>query len=155
MPEPRQPLRVLGYPTNGSADELALHMLAHLVDDLPIAVEVTKARLLASELVSLVQARGRLDRLSRGSATQSALQDALSREEAPRRAAGSRILVGGWGPPTLADESTHLLREAGASLVASTLAETRALFRWARGDSADAASGSKQRRGLTAGRSSS
>ncbi|MEO5742248.1 MAG: hypothetical protein ABIS29_16805, partial [Vicinamibacterales bacterium] len=36
-----------------------------------------------------------------------------------------RILVGRWGPPALADESTQLLREAGATLVASTLAETR------------------------------
>ena len=36
-----------------------------------------------------------------------------------------RILVGRWGPPALADESTQVLRDAGAALVASTLAETR------------------------------
>ena len=36
-----------------------------------------------------------------------------------------RILVGRWGPPALADESTQVLRDAGADLVASTLAETR------------------------------
>ena len=36
-----------------------------------------------------------------------------------------RILVGRWGPPSLADESTQGLRDAGADLVASTLAETR------------------------------
>jgi hypothetical protein len=36
-----------------------------------------------------------------------------------------RILVGRWGPPGLADESTQLLTEAGATLVALTLAETR------------------------------
>ena len=36
-----------------------------------------------------------------------------------------RILVGRWGPPALADESTQALRDAGATLVASTLAETR------------------------------
>jgi hypothetical protein len=36
-----------------------------------------------------------------------------------------RILVGRWGPPALADDSTQALREAGASLVASTLMETR------------------------------
>jgi hypothetical protein len=36
-----------------------------------------------------------------------------------------RILVGRWGPQALADESTQLLRDAGATLVASTLAETR------------------------------
>ena len=36
-----------------------------------------------------------------------------------------RILVGRWAPPALADESTQVLREAGATLVASTLVETR------------------------------
>jgi hypothetical protein len=35
-----------------------------------------------------------------------------------------RILVGRWGPPALADESTQNLRDAGAMLVATTLAET-------------------------------
>jgi hypothetical protein len=36
-----------------------------------------------------------------------------------------RILVGRWGPQALADDSAQLLRDAGATLVASTLAETR------------------------------
>ena len=36
-----------------------------------------------------------------------------------------RILVGRWGPPALADESTQVLRGTGANLVASTLLETR------------------------------
>ena len=57
------------------------------LDDLPIAVEMTTARMLASELVSLVQAHGRLGRLPRRSATQPAVEDALSRQEAPRRVA--------------------------------------------------------------------
>ena len=57
-PAPREPLRVLGYAINGAADELALMMLAHLVDDLPIVVETTSVRMQASELVSLVQTQG-------------------------------------------------------------------------------------------------
>ena len=57
-PRPREPLRVLGYAANGAADELALTMLAQVVDDLPIVVEMTSARLLASDLVSLVEAQG-------------------------------------------------------------------------------------------------
>ena len=36
-----------------------------------------------------------------------------------------RILVGRWSPRALADDSTQLLRDAGATLVASTLIETR------------------------------
>ena len=49
---PREPLRVLGYAVNGAADEVALAMLAHLIDDLPIAMEITAARMQAVELVS-------------------------------------------------------------------------------------------------------
>jgi hypothetical protein len=126
LPEPRKPLRVLGYPTNGSADQLALQMLAHLLDDLPIAVEITKERMLAAELVSLVQAR---------SISIICLADlppsppSKTRYLVKRLHAALpevRILVGRWAPPALADDSTHLLRDAGATLVASTLAETRA-----------------------------
>ena len=56
--DPREPLRVLGFAINGAADELALAMLADLVLDLSIVVEITSARIQASELVSLVRARG-------------------------------------------------------------------------------------------------
>jgi hypothetical protein len=48
LPGPREPLRVLGYAANGVADELARAMLAHVVDDLPIAIEITGARMQAS-----------------------------------------------------------------------------------------------------------
>ena len=34
-------------------------------------------------------------------------------------------MIGRWAPPALADESTQVLRAAGATLVATTLAETR------------------------------
>ena len=126
LPEPRKPLRVLGYPTNGSADELALQMLAQLIDDLPIAVEITKARLLGSELVSLVQTGGIsivcLADLPPSPASKTRYLVKRLHAALP----DVRILVGRWAPSALADESTHALREAGASLVASTLAETRA-----------------------------
>jgi len=124
--EPRKPLRVLGYPTNGSADELALHMLAHLLDDLPIAVEITKERMLAADLVSLVQTRGIsiicLADLPPSPPTKTRYLVKRLHAALPE----VRILVGRWGPPALADDSTQLLRDAGAALVASTLAETRA-----------------------------
>jgi predicted PurR-regulated permease PerM len=126
LPEPRQPLRVLGYPSNGSADELALQMLAHLLDDLPIAVEITKERMLASELVSLVQARG-ISIICLADLPPS--PPSKTRYLVKRLHAALpelRILVGRWGPPALADDSTQLLRDAGATVVASTLAETRA-----------------------------
>jgi len=123
--EPRQPLRVLGFAMNGSADELALQMLNHLLDDLPVVVEVMTGRMLASEVVSLVRTQG---------ASVVCLADlppsppSKTRYLVKRLHAASpelRILVGRWGPPALADDSTQLLRDVGATLVATTLMETR------------------------------
>jgi predicted PurR-regulated permease PerM len=124
-PGPREPLHVLGYATNGAADELALAMLAHLLDDLPIRVEIVGTRLQAAELLSLVQQRG---------CSIVCLADlppsppSKTRYLVKRLRAGLpdlRILVGRWAPPALADENTQLLRETGANLVVSTLSETR------------------------------
>jgi predicted PurR-regulated permease PerM len=124
-PGPREPLRVLGYPANGTADELALAMLAYVLDDLPIAVEVTNTRLLASELVALVQTQA---------VSVICLADlppsppSKTRYLVKRLHAANpnlRIIVGRWGPPALADESTQMLRDAGATLVATTFSDTR------------------------------
>lgn len=120
------PLRVLGYASNGVADEVALAMLAHLVDDQPIALEVVSTRLLASDLVTLVRQRG---------VSVMCLADLPPSPPSKTRYLVKRlraacpdlhILVGRWAPPLLADESTQALREAGASHVDSTLAQTRA-----------------------------
>jgi predicted PurR-regulated permease PerM len=124
-PGPREPLRVMGYAANGVSDELALAMLAHLLDDLPIGVEITTTRLQASELLSLVQDQGFsvvcLADLPPSPASKTRYLVKRLRAALP----DVRIVVGRWGPPALADESTQVLREAGASLVASTLMETR------------------------------
>jgi hypothetical protein len=116
---------VLGFATNGIADELALQMLGHLLDDLPIVVEITKGRMLASELVSLVQAQG-VSVVCFSDLPPS--PPSKTRYLVKRLHAALpevRILVGRWGPLALADDSTQLLRDAGATLVASTLTETR------------------------------
>ncbi len=125
LPEPREPLRVLGYATNGVADEVALAMLTHLVDDLPIVIEVTKTRMLASDVVSLVQAQGVsvvcLADLPPSPPSKTRYLVKRIRAALP----DVRILVGRWAPAPLADDSTQLLRDAGATLVVSTLAEAR------------------------------
>jgi predicted PurR-regulated permease PerM len=124
-PGPREPLRVLGYATNGVADELALAMLAHLLDDLPVGVEITKTRLQASELLSFVEEQGFsvvcLADLPPSPPSKTRYLVKRLRAALPE----VRILVGRWGPPALADESTQVLRDAGANLVASTLLESR------------------------------
>ena len=116
---------MLGYATNGVADELALAMLAHLLDDLPIAVEIARTRMQASELVSLVQTQGFsvvcLADLPPSPPSKTRYLVKRLRAALPE----VRILVGRWAPPALADESTQVLRDAGANLVASTLLETR------------------------------
>ena len=125
LPGPREPLRVLGYATNGVADELALAMLAHLVDDLPIHVEITRTRLQASELLVLVQEQGFtvvcFADLPPSPSSKTRYLVKRLRAALP----DVRILVGRWGPPALTDDSTQGLRDTGANLVASTLLETR------------------------------
>ena len=125
LPGPREPLRVLGYAANGVADELALAMLAHLLDDLPIHVEMIGARLQASELLALVHTQG-VSVVCFADLPPSPSSKTRYLVKRLRAALPDvRILVGRWGPPALADESTQVLRESGASLVASTLLETR------------------------------
>ena len=125
LPGPREPLRVLGYAVNGAADELALMMLVQSIADMPIVIETVNARLLASELVTLVRDQGVsivcLADLPPSPPTKSRylvkrLHDALP---------DVRIMVGRWAPAALADESTQALKDAGATLVASTLVDTQ------------------------------
>jgi predicted PurR-regulated permease PerM len=122
---PREALRVMGVATNGGADELALEMLGHLLNDLPIVVEIAKGRMLASELVAEVQARGVsvICLADLPPSPPSKTRYLVKRLHAA--VPDLRIIVGRWAPAALADDSTQLLREAGATLVASTLAETR------------------------------
>lgn len=122
---PDAPLRILGYAVNGVADELALEMLVRVVLDLPVIVDITNARLRASQLVSLVRAQ---------QATVVCFADLPPSPISKTRYLVKRlraafpdlqIIVGRWAPATLADTSTQALRDAGANFVVSTLAETR------------------------------
>ena len=125
LPGPREPLRVLGYATNGAADELALAMLAHLLDDLPISLETMSTRLQVSELLSLVQTQGFsvVCLADLPPSPPSKTRYLVKRLHATFP--DVRILVGRWGPAALADESAEVLRNTGATLVATTLLETR------------------------------
>ena len=122
---PREPLRVLGYAVNGAADEVALAMLAHLLDDLPIAMEITGTRMQAVELVSLVRDRKFsvvcFADLPPSSSSKTRYLVRRLRSALPEL----RIAVGRWGPPALADESPQTLLDAGANHVASLLIESR------------------------------
>jgi len=125
---PREPLRVLGYAVNGGADEVALEMLAHLLDDVPIAMEITGTRMQAVELISLVEDRAfSVVCFADLPPSSSPKTRSLVRR---RRAAlpALPITVGRWGPPAMADESSQGLLDAGANHVASLLLESRNYF---------------------------
>jgi predicted PurR-regulated permease PerM len=124
-----KPLRVLGYASNGIADEIALGMLERLVDDLPIAIEVVNARLQASEFVALVLER-RASVVCFGDlppSPSSKTRYLVKRLHAALPEVG--IVVGRWAPSMLTDDSTEPLRKAGADYVASTLVDTRNYLR--------------------------
>jgi predicted PurR-regulated permease PerM len=136
LPQDAKPLRVLGYASNGLADEVALGMLERLVDDLPITIEVVNARLQASEFVALVLER-RTSVVCFGDLPPS--PSSKTRYLAKRLRAALPdvgIVVGRWAPSMLADDSTEPLRKAGADYVASTLVDTRNYLRGLISDSA-------------------
>jgi hypothetical protein len=104
---------------------VALAMLAHLVEDLPIAMEITGARMQTVELVSLVRDRTFsvvcfVD-LPPSSSSKTRYLVRRLRSALPEL----RIAVGRWGPSALADESSQALVDAGANHVASLLVESR------------------------------
>ena len=122
---PGQLLQVLGYAANERADDLALTMLAVLVRDLPINIEVHKAPLLASEVVSLVQ-KGAFPIVCIADLPPSPPSKTRYLVRRLRAALPEvRIVVGRWSPATLADETNEVLLQAGANYVDSTLAATR------------------------------
>jgi predicted PurR-regulated permease PerM len=125
---PREPLRVLGYAVNGAADEVALAMLAHLIDDLPIAMEITAARMQAVELVSFLKDRQFsvvcFADLPPSSSSKTRYLVRRLRSTLPEL----RIAVGRWAPAALADENSQALLDAGADHVASLLIESRKYF---------------------------
>ena len=125
LPGPRQPLRVLGYAANGTGDALALGMLAHLVADLPIEIDVHDTRLQTNVLVSLLQER-KISVLCIADLPPS--PPSRTRYVVKRiRAAlpDLRIVVGRWAPAGLADDRSDELMADGATHVAATLLETR------------------------------
>ncbi len=119
------PLKVLGYPVNGLPDELALGMLQRASRQLPLAFEISSARVLASELVTLVKTNG-YDVVCLADLPPSAPSKTRYVVKKLRAALPElRLAVGRWAPPELADESLQPLTDAGASHVAVSILDTR------------------------------
>ena len=104
---------------------MALAMLAQLVDDLPIAMEITGTRMQAMELVTLV-AHQKFSVVCFADLPPSSSSKTRYLVRRLRSALPAlRIAVGRWAPPALADESPQTLLDAGANHVASLLIESR------------------------------
>jgi predicted PurR-regulated permease PerM len=122
---PRGPLDVFGYAVNGVNDEVALSMLAHLVDDLPISMEILGTRMQAQELIAMVRDR-KFSVVCFADLPPSPSSKTRYLVRKLRAALPEvRILVGRWAPPALADESVQALKDAGANHVAALLIESR------------------------------
>ena len=125
---PREPLRILGYAVNGAADEVALAMLAHLLDDLPVAMEIIRRRMQVVELVALMT-DGKFSAVCFADLPPSLSSKTRYLVKRVRAALPEvRMAVGRWAPPALADESAQPLLDAGADHVASLLMESRDYF---------------------------
>ena len=119
------PFRVLGCPTGGAADEIALEMFRRVLDASPFAVEVVSTRMLSSEVVATIRERSVVAvcivALPPGNVLHAKYLCKKLRAIFP----GLKILVGRWGPPGLAGEGAETLVASGADAVGGTLLETR------------------------------
>jgi predicted PurR-regulated permease PerM len=119
------PLRALGYPANGAADELALRMLGQVLSGLPVELDITTTRVMASELVEYVRVGGYslvvIADLPPSAPSRTRYLVKKLRTALP----DVRISVGRWSHPSMADDSSQPLTAAGASHVATTMADSR------------------------------
>ncbi len=119
------PLKVLGYPVNGLPDELALEMLKKASRRLPLSFDMSSAKVLAAELVTLVKTNG-YDVVCLADLPPSPPSKVRYLVKKLRAARPDlRLAVGRWAPPELADETLQPLTDAGASHVAVTILDTR------------------------------
>lgn len=128
-PEPAPAIKILGYPSNSSADDLALRMLEQLLAGTSVALEIASNQTLTAELVSRVQ-QGDYAAVCIVDLPPSAPSKTRYVVKKLRTALpGLPIVVGRWAPPAFADESPAQLAEAGATAVATTLLDTRQYLR--------------------------
>lgn len=128
-PAPPPTLSVLAYPVNGDADSLALRMLAQLLHDDPIDMEVTSNAMMSSDLIAAVRERGCgvlcLADLPPSPSSKSRYLTKKVRAALPELT----IIVGRWAASPLEDDNPRLLPDAGATHVSTRLVEARDVLR--------------------------
>jgi hypothetical protein len=117
--------RIAGCAVEAEADELALEMLGVLLEPAAVAIEYAPARLLPSELLTVLEQGGhRIACIADLPPSPTSKTRYLVRK-LHTALADMKILVGRWAPPELADDGLQPLVEAGATHAARTLLETR------------------------------
>jgi predicted PurR-regulated permease PerM len=122
-------VRVLALPAHDREDQVALELLARLLAPECFDVQVVGVDALTGEMANWAAERGP-DVVVVGSLPPSGL--AHTRYLCKRlrgRLSGPKILVGRWGLPEGTDRHEEELRQAGADLVSTSLADTRAQLR--------------------------
>lgn len=123
---PSRKVHVLASPVRDEADELGLVMLGHLVDPARWTIELTSPRLLASEVIALVEStRPAVVCLGALPASGLAARTRYLSKRLRARFPDLRIIVGRWGLSEQDGAGRRHLEAAGASHVGTTLVETR------------------------------
>jgi hypothetical protein len=120
-----EPMRVFGYAVNGAADEAALLMLAQVVEDLPVTMDISARRMQAAEMAALVREQkvSVVYFADLPPSPSSKTRYLVKRLHAA--VPDVHIAVGRWAPAVMADESAEPLLDAGADHVAVKLSESR------------------------------
>jgi hypothetical protein len=117
--------RVLGFPADGKADEVALLAFAKTLDERHYKTEVIPAGSLAAEMVSMVEQKQPklvcIGAIAPGGLSHTRYLCKRIRARCP----DAKILVGRWGYGENLDSARATLTAAGADRIASTLMEAR------------------------------
>jgi predicted PurR-regulated permease PerM len=124
LPSPCRRVRLLACPADGEADEIALEMLAQLLDPARWELEIASDEVLAAELLETVAHRN-VSAVCIGSIPPNGL--AHSRYFCKRLRsyrADVKVVVGRWGSTQRVKQTEEQLRAAGADEVAWSLVES-------------------------------
>jgi predicted PurR-regulated permease PerM len=117
--------RVLGFPSDGEADEVALLTFEKILDPRRLTMDVVSADMLAAEMVALVERKHPqlvcIAAIAPGGLARARYLCKRIRARCPQM----RILVGRWGVDPNLENTRTTLTSAGADRIAGTLVEAR------------------------------
>jgi len=123
--EEEQAVLVFGCPARDAFDELALHMLQHMVESRRCRFEVLSALTLTTEVLAQVKEEGPALVCIAALPPEGLAHTRYLCKRLRSQFADLKILVGCWGLKEDLDKATARLTEAGADFVAAQLRDTR------------------------------